>query len=840
MIVFKYLYLIVSVCFVIFVLGKLARQYMHEQTSFTWLAFIVATLNALLIFFYSILCSSINVYRSYKLCTYILISSVPIFPILLLLTLNIIVEYNQRSEVKKILKFKNFFYILINVTGCFQMALLFLLIYIGPALDTKLLPFTVNTAKYGIMLGWSLENTFLSLSNIMNLAVVNFLFACMRNIQRRRIKKDAQKKHYRIIIFNTVLTTLAVLNDIILVHFDIILYPPITPIVVLILLLHSLKIIQDIPNTKILPQVFSLNIFDTLEDGIAFINLNYTIIYVNAFLSVIFEEDLLYKNLLTILPDSFKIEKLKDNYVGIIQISTSKKKYVRMNYAVQRDRFGDLIGGIIVFQDYTDVIVEEMSLEYETHNINKIFAEKNKQLIRQNNVLKSQLNRRNYLQEEYIHLLQYDTLTQVYTRAYFFEMLEKKIKSGDEHFAVFSIDISDFKYLNDIKGHWLGDLVLIEVAKNIKQFLADDGILARADGDNFLLLHNNIKTKEELAIFSRLISNVVSDIKAINDLKIYISISIGICMYEQGMHADDLVNNAELANLQAGFERGKKYVIFTSEISHSISERFKLISEIKKSCEHSDFLPFYQPQVLVNRDGSQKISGYESLARWNHPDRGLLSPYFFIGVAEASGMIVTIGYAILRKACHDINCLVHKGCTNFKISVNLSAKQLNSENFIKTVREIFTETKVNTSYLEFEITETELLVYNNRILSKCIELKAMGISIAIDDFGVAFASFNYIKTLPIDKMKIDKSFIDDIGVNKRTEQILYVVLEFAKVCNLDVVVEGVEHKYQLDFLLKQTNDIIIQGYYYYKPMPFETILHENIFPHRTAQIGVQE
>ena len=167
--------------------------------------------------------------------------------------------------------------------------------------------------------------------------------------------------------------------------------------------------------------------------------------------------------------------------------------------------------------------------------------------------------------------------------------------------------------------------------------------------------------------------------------------------------------------------------------------------------------------------------------------------------------------------------------------MNLSAKQLNSELFIKTVSSIFEETNVDTSYLEFEITETELLVYNERVLAKCLELKRMGIKISIDDFGVAFASFNYVKTLPIDKMKIDKSFVDEIGKSQRVEQILHIVMQFAKLCNLKLVIEGVEHKEQLDFLLAQNDDIIIQGYYFYKPIKFETLLEENIFPHYDAK-----
>lgn len=831
----RFLYPIICLLITITTLGRLSRRYFCENTPFTWLAFIVLALNALAVLFYSILCSSINIFCVYRFSLYALSFSIPIFPILISLSLRLTVEYNQRSKFKKFFKSKNLIYLGIQVISCLEVFVLSLLIYLKPASIHNLHPLTYTSKTLSVIWGWAIDSPYILLINLMSLIAINFIFIGVLFIRQRTSVKEARSNLPRYIAFSLILNLISLLNDIIFPLIGIYFLPPTMPLSFMILLILALKVVSKIPQTSILPQIFSLKIFDTLEDAIAFVDLDFKIIYANKFFSILFEQDVLNKYIEDIFPEKFDLDRLKNDFVSMIQVSTSKKKYLSMKYTIQKDNFGDLIGGVIILQDYSNLMLDTMKLSYEAKNINKIFFEKNKQLIRHNRVLKAQLNRRNYLQEEYTHLLRFDNLTQVYNRNYFFNILEKTIKEGKNNFSVFSIDINNFKYINDLKGHWVGDLVLIELAKTIKDFLGTDGVLARADSDNFLLLHNYIASSEEALIFSRILSNLITDIKTIKDMDIYISISVGICFYETGMLAEDIINNAELANLQASFETDTKYIIFTSDISKSISERFQLISEMKKSSERLEFIPYYQPQVRVSKDGSQKIYAYEALARWQHPKRGLLSPFFFIEVAESSGLIVDISYSILRQACIFINELIEQGFDNFKISVNLSAKQLNSEGFIKIISDIFEETQVKTSYLEFEITETELLVYNKRMLSKCIELKKLGISISIDDFGVAFASFNYIKNLPIDKMKIDKSFVDQIGKDKRTEQILYVILEFAKVCGIEVVVEGVEYKEQLDFLLEQSSSIIIQGFYFYQAMPAKQIFEKKILPQYDAK-----
>lgn len=833
MLAFKFLYPIFTVIIAVVTLGKVTKKYFYERTSFTLFSFVALALNTLSILVYSLICASINIFKVNELSFLLIIISILLLPALIRLYLKLKIEYSK--NLKTFFNNKNFSVIKTELALLALILVLFLLLYFNPSSLKEIYPIHFSLGKKEIVIGWIIKNKFLFFLNSINLFILNLISTNIFFIHKKIVPNVTLKTLKYIPVINIILSTVAIVFDVFLPLRKVYFLPQVMNLVFSVLIMTSLKIVQSIPHTNILPQVFSLNIFDVIEDAIAFIDLNFKVIYTNSAFDKLFKKDTLNKNIKTILPYDFNMKNLKENHVDTIEINTSEKKYLRIKYFIQEDNFSDLLGAVLILQDFTQLFTEAKSISYDAKNVNKIFLKQNQELIKQNQILKTQLERRNFLQNESLRLMKLDSLTQVYNRVYFFEILNQTIDSLQKKFSVFSIDINEFKYLNDLKGHWLGDLILIEVVQTIKQFLGNDGILARSDGDNFLLLHKDIYTKEDALIFSRIISNLVSDINSIRDLDVYISISIGVCIYKDGMSAEDLVNNAELANLQASFETDKKYIVFTPEISKSISERFILISEIKKSYEQNNFIPYYQPQVLVSKDNSSKVIGYEALARWQHPEKGLLTPYHFIEVAESSGTIIGISYSILEQTCYAINNLESLGFKNFKISVNISAKQLNSETFLKTIRDIFFRTKVNTSLLEFEITETEILVYNKRILSKCIELKKLGISISVDDFGVAFASFNYIKTLPIDKMKIDKSFIDEIGKNKKIEEILYIVLEFAKVCNLDVVVEGVEHKYQLDFLLNENANIIVQGYYFYKPIPFEYILQNNIFPYEKVK-----
>lgn len=837
MIFLKYIYPFFYFVSIIIILGRSYRRYFYKDTDFTWLAIITLAINSLTVFFYAFMNLSETMFTAYQFAQYATMTSMIMFPVLVALVFSFSEEYGKKNVMETQRRTIAPRTIIVNTLSWFLMLLIAVIMYVKPPSILSLKPVSFANGEYSFIYGWSNNSPYALIITVMNMIQLNFLFYKALFLQKKTAENTVKVKIKTDIAVCTLCNMLIFLFDIILPLFQRYVVPTITPIVFGVMIVSILKILGRIPQNKIFPQVFALKIFNTVEDAVVFIDSDFKIIYTNKFFNKLFEvDDSIKKDIRVFLPANFDMQKLTTDHTEIIQISTSKKKYLQMKYAVQLDRYGDLLGSVLIFHDFTALIVKALALGYETKNINEKVFDKNKQFVKQNRYMQAQIKQKNFLHNEYLHLLEIDTLTQAYNGNYFLHAVENKIANNETNFSVFSIDIKDFKYINDLRGHWFGDFVLIKVVDTIHRFIsADNAVLSRTDGDNFLLLHNSISNVNDAIIFARVLSNLISEIKTVNNFEISISVLIGICIYERGMTAEEIIDNASLASLQANTQEGTRYVVFTPEISRNITERFKLIAEIKHACDNNEFIPFYQPQVLVKRDGSQKIIGYESLVRWQHPKRGLLSPFYFIEVAESSGSVVPMSYSILRQACLDINTLLQSGFHDFTVSVNLSAKQLNSEAFIKTVSDIFAETNVDTGHLEFEITETELLVYNKRILAKCIELKKMGIKISVDDFGVAFASFNYIKTLPIDKMKIDKSFVDEIGKNKRIEQILYIVMEFAKVCNLKIVVEGVEYKEQLDFLLQQNDNIIIQGYYFYKPVPFKNIFNEKILPYYDAK-----
>lgn len=826
----RYIYQLIYFLTLIFTLGITFRHFIYEKTDFTSLFLHATALNAVSMCFYAFMSASITISKAYKFAMLATVMNMLMFPFLASLALKLGVEYNRKNITTKKSKL-NLLYVATNTISFFQIVILILLLYVKPSSILCMKPISFHADTSYVIYSWTNSSIYFFIANIMNMVQLNLIFFGLSYLQKLVLEKDAQKKLRLNMLIVLACNISIFLFDNILPALNICLIPPIAPMVFVIMLIPAMSIVLSIPQNKILGEAFSLKIFDTLEDAIAFIDNNFKIIYTNDFFKKLFERDVvLNDSIKNFLPKSFDFSKFKKDYSGIIQISTSKKLYLQLKFVIHNDSYGDFLGGVLIFQDITILMVNILSLTYETKNINKRIYEKNKQIILQNKKLKSQIEQKNFFQDENYQLLKMDALTRTFNREYFLTSVDDKIKKKDKDFAVFSVDVKGFKYINGLKGHWFDDAILIKVSEMIKTVLGDGSIIARSDNDNFLVLQTSIVDVDDAMIFSRVLLDRVSEIKNIDNVEVFVSMSIGVCIYKEGMATDEIINNAELANLQASFQNDTKCVVFTSEISNQITNNFKLINEIKKACEKNLFIPYYQPQVLVKQDGTKKIVSYEALVRWQHAERGFLTPYHFIDVAERSGTIVQISYSILRQACETIKNFVREGFRDFVISVNLSTKQINNDAFLKTLKTIFDETKVETKYLELEITETDLLAYNEVILSKCIELKKMGIKISIDDFGVAFASFNYIKRLPIDKMKIDKSFVDKIGKDARTEEILHILIDFAKACGLQVVIEGVEEKEQLDFLLKRNDNIIIQGYYFYKPLPLKDLIDKKIFP----------
>lgn len=418
----------------------------------------------------------------------------------------------------------------------------------------------------------------------------------------------------------------------------------------------------------------------------------------------------------------------------------------------------------------------------------------------------------------------YDNLTGLYNRSMFYESLNTAIKKStreDSQFAVVFVDLDNFKKINDTRGHHIGDVLLKQVGTRLSAAIRDSDIIARMGGDEFTMIITSYDTVTELPSLTKRLLDVLSQPVTIEDTYIFISGSIGVSVFPaDGSSSDELVKNADAAMYKAKELGRNRYQFYNQHINDEIRKKFELENKLRDAVQEKEFDLNYQPIIEV---GTNKIRGFEALLRWS-PDKGSsIAPLDFIPVAEETGLLLPIGYWILRKACH-FNHNVHtKFGLNTIVSVNISIVQLNDADFVDMLTEILEETGLRPEFLELEITE-DLLVRNfDATKEKLMAIKALGIRIALDDFGIGYSSLSYVKNLPLDSLKIDRRFIRDICNNEHDKIILEVILTLAHKLNLQVISEGVETLDQV-LLLESSESDYIQGYYYYKPMTHTKLL----------------
>jgi diguanylate cyclase (GGDEF)-like protein/PAS domain S-box-containing protein len=415
----------------------------------------------------------------------------------------------------------------------------------------------------------------------------------------------------------------------------------------------------------------------------------------------------------------------------------------------------------------------------------------------------------------------YDSLTGLPNKKLFDQCLEQLIiRSKYENFkiAVMFIDLDRFKMINDTLGHNFGDVLLQETAKRLKSCVRKNNMIARYGGDEFIILLENINYDEIEKVAQRII-NSFKNLFIINDTEIYISPSIGISIYPDD--ADDshaLIKNADMAMYLAKDQGKNNFQFYKKELSKNLDRKATLESCLRKALQKDEFILHYQPQVDLN---SGKIIGMEALIRWRHPELGMISPVEFIPLAEETGLIVSIGEWVLRTACKQNKLWQDEGFPKMRIAVNISAVQFQNENFLNSVNNILEETKLKPEYLELEITES--IMHNIKELKNIlIELKKIGVQISIDDFGTGYSTLSILKNLPINKLKIDQLFLDDILINNSTVELMKTIIDMGHNLNFYVIAEGIEDKNQVSFL-RQNKCNIGQGYLFSRPLPVENL-----------------
>lgn len=425
--------------------------------------------------------------------------------------------------------------------------------------------------------------------------------------------------------------------------------------------------------------------------------------------------------------------------------------------------------------------------------------------------------------EEYlIYLAHFDTLTSLPNRVLFKERLELAIEYAnryDKKVAVLYLDLDKFKVINDTLGHDVGDYILKQVSERLTHCVRNSDTVARLGGDEFSIILPEIKQQEDARSVARKIFKALTYPFFYQDQELFITTSIGITFYpNDALSTEKLLKNADSAMYRAK-EQKSGYQLYSADKDDKPSRERIIEHGIHEALKRDELDIHYQPQIDLK---SKKIIGVEALLRWNHPELGKISPAEFIPLAEQMDLIVPIGEWVMREACREQKEWSEKGYIPITVAVNLSESQFMDNNLVPTILKIIKDTQIEAKYLNLEITEI-INVYNiNKIIQILTELREIGVKVSIDDFGTGILPLSYLKNLPITHLKIDKSFIDDLILDKSNLIIIKAIIEMAHGLNLKVVAEGVESEEQLLYL-GNLNCNTVQGYYFYRPMSSSAI-----------------
>jgi diguanylate cyclase (GGDEF)-like protein len=416
------------------------------------------------------------------------------------------------------------------------------------------------------------------------------------------------------------------------------------------------------------------------------------------------------------------------------------------------------------------------------------------------------------------HSAQHDVVTNLPNRLLLNDRITQSIALAlrqNKSIAVIFLDLDRFKYINDSLGHETGDKLLRSVSKRLLASVRGSDTVSRQGGDEFVILLSEISHPEDAAKSAKKILLSLSAPHSIVGQHLHIDGSIGISVYpEDGEDAETLIKNADTAMYHAKGTGRNNFQFFKGEMNLRAVERQSLEGSLRNALEGEQFLLHYQPKVNLD---TGEITGVEALIRWQHPDRGLISPGRFIPIAEDSGLIVQIGRWVLREACRQTREWQDAGWLRLPIAVNVSALEFRDPGFIDSVRTVLQETGLEARYLELELTEGVLMEDGQSTAAVLQELKEMGVHLAVDDFGTGYSSLSYLQQFPIDVLKIDQSFVHHITGNPDDSPIVSAIIDMGKNLKQRVIAEGVETQGQLAFLQSQ-RCAEGQGYLFSRPL----------------------
>ncbi|MCW5314917.1 EAL domain-containing protein [Nostoc sp. KVJ3] len=422
------------------------------------------------------------------------------------------------------------------------------------------------------------------------------------------------------------------------------------------------------------------------------------------------------------------------------------------------------------------------------------------------------------------HITNYDNLTGLPNRDLFCDRLQQILSQPENNqrlVAVFLLSIDDFTGMSHGLDRQTTNLLLRAVGQRLSTCVVQTDILAHLNGDEFALARIDIHSLENVIKLSQVLLNTLNKPFSLEGNSVHISVSIGITINQPNDRngIDQLLQQAHIALYQAKQQGRSQYQFYSPEINAQLQERLTLENELHGALERGEMLVYYQPLIDLN---SGEITAMEALIRWQHPTFGMISPTKFIPIAEANGAIVPIGEWVLRTACAQTRAWQLAGFPPIRISVNLSSRQFEQPYLVEIVNQILEETELQASSLELEVTESFLMADIERSVKTLKQLQELGICLALDDFGTGYSSLNYLKRFPVNMLKIDQSFVQDVMSNPDSAAVTDAIIALAKSLRLKITAEGVETQEQLEYLQKRGCDEG-QGYYFSRPVPADII-----------------
>lgn len=451
-------------------------------------------------------------------------------------------------------------------------------------------------------------------------------------------------------------------------------------------------------------------------------------------------------------------------------------------------------------------------LFWSRYKLSKVIEQSNEQI-------QNEIAQKNIMQETMTQMKSHDDLTGLPNMQLFTERVNQTIlaaRGTEEPFGVVFLGLDDFKLVIHTAGHEQGDVLLRETAQRLSDCIGGTDMAARYGEDEFVILIQNLKLANNIKdIVDRLMSCFNQTFR-LNSQDYHVTASIGIAVYPiDGRSAEMILKNADIAMLKAKKKGPSQIAVCTPFMKEKVTEVMKMTNYLYHAMERNELYVHYQPQVCCK---TGKILGFEALLRWNQPEMGKIPPDKFIPIAEHTGLIIPIGEWVLRQACQQNKIWQDAGYPNFRMGVNLSLVQVMSGDIENQVRKALAETGMDPEFLELEITESTAMQPDSKVVEILKNLKSIGITISIDDFGTEYSSLKRLKDMPIDRIKIAMSFIHGITESSKDEAITKTIITLARNLGVCTIAEGVETKQQLDFLQKRLCDEI-QGFFFYKPMP---------------------